>query len=85
MHYYSLSQWILCISQIRNEILKTTCSNFTSSSHLCTSKKAFSHSFDQVALVHLAVFLLSVTIVMLLNIYYIVLCAIVLPLKTSSH
>ncbi len=28
---------------------------------------------------------LSVAIVMLLKMYYVVLCAIVLPLKTSSH
>ncbi len=35
--HYSFSQSLWCISQIRNDIFKTTCSTSTSSSHLCTS------------------------------------------------
>ena len=38
---YSFSQSLWLISQIRIEILKTTCSIFTSVCHLCTWKKQF--------------------------------------------
>ena len=44
---YSFTQSLWYISQIRIEILKTTCSIFTSLCHLCTSKKQFLISLNK--------------------------------------
>ena len=44
---YSFTQSLWYISQIRIEILKTTCSIFTSLCHLCTSKKKFLISWNK--------------------------------------
>jgi hypothetical protein len=48
--YYSIAQSLWYISQIRIEILKTTCSIFTSLCRLCTSKKQFLISLLQMLL-----------------------------------
>jgi len=56
--HYSFYQSLWCISQIRIEILKTTCSIFTSSSSsLVNNRKAVSHfSLRRLSYVHISTF-----------------------------
>ncbi len=85
---YNVSKWLWCNSQIRNEILNTTCWTSTSSRHLCimksfsflwTSCDCFGTFMQLIMYTCLWFPTLSVANVMLRKMYYIVLCAIVLP------
>ncbi len=68
-NYNSFSQWLSCISQIRNEILKTNCSSF-----FWTSWNCFGTFKQSIMYICLCFPTLPVANVMLLKIYYSSLC-----------